>query len=640
MKLAPPDLTVSDHNLSEPEHADLSSSSQDSDDDHQRHKRAAVESFFFARSHNNKAGLAMQIQRLAPKGDPKTRPTPLFNVQRKKHRLLKPVHGILRSVEGAAGIVGANSSRRHSDQFYCTRHSTTALSRNNSGRCRVVEGATLPAPKTGFNQISFDGIEMESSPPTSPYLGGPDQSFSSVSLPDVNGSHANGGHVTQHNTGSADDETASDRGVYHVYTVDEHPQSAGRITHSEIRFNVSASEADLAYLKDPSLVSPQTSAPAAASSSGGSRRQTLPPRDSLQAFLATPITWHLKQVGARTFRLVDSSTDMAIGYWTGERGWRFVSKGETLMSLSEKVRVYSPMFRKPMYLDQVVHRLRTKHWADKVEEENHSQSRRRRASTVPHHHHSHGHNNYRVTLVDAILFSAIQLLMQQQLQQAAAESMVVATPSLYTLPQSDSQLSFKNVRRSLSLSRPKLDSRQSLQLDHNSRPDPEKRKSFSEHRKSWTGSISHRRKSITPSPPPNKRVLDLRDVPDFREYQEFGRGHGHEHGYGQEHGYGHSTPKKHAKPAKFVKPAKPAALVAPPKPVKHTRFDSQPENIPTVHVPAVIPTHRSSRRSAPPPQPVVSHFHEAISEPIPAVQAAKKHNLVARFFQKVKQNMK
>ncbi|SEI35209.1 YALIA101S06e04544g1_1 [Yarrowia lipolytica] len=600
MKLAPPDLSVSDHNLSEPEHADLSSSSQDSDDDHQRHKRAAVESFFFARSHNNKAGLVMQIQRLAPKGDQKTRPTPLFNVQRKKHRLLKPVHGILRSVEGAAGIVGANSSRRHSDQFYCTRHSTTALTRNNSGRCRVVEGATLPVPKSGFNQIAFDGIEMESSPPTSPYLGGADHSFSSVSLPDV-ANTTTGSHVPAHHTG--EDDSSSDRGVYHVYTVDEHPQSAGRITHSDIRFNVSASEADQSYIKDPSSVSPQTSA------TGGSRRQTLPPRDSLQAFLATPITWHLKQVGARTYRLVDSSTDMAIGYWTGERGWRFVSKGETLMSLSEKVRVYSPMFRKPMYLDQVVHRLRTKHWADKSDEDSH-QSRRRRASTVPH---AHGHN-YRVTLVDAILFSAIQLLMQQQLQQAAAESMVVATPSLYTLPQSDSQLSFKNVRRSLSLSRPKLDSRQSLQLDHNTRPETEKRKSFSEHRKSWTGSISHRRKSVTPSPPPNKRMLDVRDVPDLQEHH-------------------HSTPKK---------------AVKPPKTVKHTRFDSQPENIPTLHepardvnvsVPARRHSHRSSRRSAP-PAPVVSHFHEAISEPIPAVQAAKKRNLVARFFQKVKQNMK
>lgn len=618
MKLAPPDLSVSDHALSEPEHADLSSSSLDSDDDNQRQKRAAVESFFFARSHNNKAGLVMQIQRLAPKGDPKTRPTPLFNVQRKKHRLLKPVHGILRSVEGAAGIVGANSSRRHSDQFYCTRHSTTALSRNNSGRCRVVEGATLPAPKTGFNQISFDGIEMESSPPTSPYLGGPDQSFSSVSLPDV-ANTTTGSHVA---SGAAEDDSSSDRGVYHVYTVDEHPQSAGRITHSDIRFNVSASEADLAYLKDPSSVSPQTSA----ATTGGSRRQTLPPRDSLQAFLGVPITWHLKQVGARTYRLVDSSTDMAIGYWTGERGWRFVSKGETLMSLSEKVRVYSPMFRKPMYLDQVVHRLRTKHWADKVEEESHSPpSRRRRASTAPH---AHAHNNYRVTLVDAILFSAIQLLMQQQLQQAAAESMVVATPSLYTLPQSDSQLSFRNVRRSLSLSRPKLEeperrSEKRLSVDNrksehrksfdNRRSEP--RKSFSEHRKSWTGSISNRRKSVTPSPPPNKRVLDLRDVSDLQDSYE----------------HHHSTPKK-TPPAK---PAKPAKLV------KHTRFDSQPENIPTLHspMPARQSFHRTTRRSAP-PEPVVSHFHEAISEPSPAVQAAKKRNLVARFFQKVKQNMK
>ncbi|KAG5356011.1 hypothetical protein CJU89_5731 [Yarrowia sp. B02] len=591
MKLSPPDL-MSDHNLSEPEHADLSSSSQDSDDDHARHKRAAVESFFFARSHNNKAGLVMQIQRLAPKGDAKTRPTPLFNVQRKKHRLLKPVHGILRSVEGAAGIVGANSSRRHSDQFYCTRHSTTALSRNNSGRCRVVEGATLPVPKAGFNQISFDGIEMESSPPVSPYLGGAEQSFSSVSLPDVSastGSHVttSGSHVTSNNTGhSSHDADDADRGVYHVYTVDEHPQSAGRITHADIRFNVSASEADQAYIKDPSSVSPSTSA------SGGSRRQTLPPRDSLQAFLAQPITWHLKQVGARTFRLVDSSTDMAIGYWTGERGWRFVSKGETLMSLSEKVRVYSPMFRKPVYLDQVVHRLRTKAWADKSEEE--SQGRRRRASTVPH---AHGHN-YRVTLVDAILFSAIQLLMQQQLQQAAAESMVVATPSLYALPQSDSQLSFRNVRRSLSLSRPKIDSRQSLQLE---REPSEKRKSFSEHRKSWTGSM-RKHKSVTPSPPPHNRV-------PLEEEME------------------HSTPKK--------------------KPGKHTRFDSKPENIPDEPRRSVsAPRHSVSkprqsvskaRKSSP---PVVSHFHEAISEPIPAVQAAKKRNLVARFFQKVKQNMK
>ncbi|KAG5367709.1 hypothetical protein CJU90_4015 [Yarrowia sp. C11] len=598
MKLAPPDL-ASEHNLSEPEHADLSSSSQDSDDDHHRHKRAAVESFFFARSHNNKAGLVMQIQRLAPRGEPKTRPTPLFNVQRKKHRLLKPVHGILRSVEGAAGIVGANSSRRHSDQFYCTRHSTTALSRNNSGRCRVVEGATLPVPKAGFNQISFDGIEMESSPPTSPYLGVADNSFSSMSLPDV-GNTTVGSQVTANHTGEEDQ--SSDRGVYHVYTVDEHPQSAGRITHSDIRFNVSASEADQAYLKDAPMVTPQSSG------NGGSRRQTLPPRDSLQAYLATPITWHLKQVGARTYRLVDSSTGMAIGYWTGERGWRFVSKGETLMSLSEKVRVYSPMFRKPMFLDQVVHRLRTKHWADKLDEDSH-QSRRRRASSVP----PANAQNYRVTLVDAILFSAIQLLMQQQLQQAAAESMVVATPSLYTLPQSDSQLSFKNVRRSLSLSRPKVDSRLSLQLDYNTRPEPEKRKSFSEHRKSWTGSISNRRKSLTPSPPPNKRVLDARDMPDFPEHQQ------------------HSTPKKVAKP---------------PKTVKHTRFDSKPENIPTLHEPvrdihvSVPPatrhrSHRPFRRSAP-PAPTVSHFHE----PIPAIQAAKKRNLVARFFQKVKQNMK
>lgn len=553
MKLTP---TLSDPALSEPEHADLSSSSQDSDDDHTRHKRASVESFFFARSHNNKAGLVMQIQRLAAKGDAKTRPTPMFNVQRKKHRLLKPVHGILRSVEGAAGIVGANSSRRHSDQFYCTRHSATALSRNNSGRCRVVEGATLPVPKAGFNQISFDGIEMESSPPTSPYLGSGEHSFSSVSLPDVN--QAASGH---------DEE--EDRGVYHVYTVDEHPQSACRITRGDIRFNVSASEADQAYLKEG--VSPNTT--------GTGRRQTMP-RDSLQAFLSTPITWHLKQVGARTYRLVDSSTDMAIGYWTGERGWRFVSKGETLMSLAEKVRVYSPMFRKPVYLDQVVHRLRTKHWADKSSEEE-SHPRRRRASTVPN---THGHN-YRVTLVDAILFSAIQLLMQQQLQQAAAESMVVATPSLYALPQSDSQLSFKNVRRSLSLSRPRAESRQSLQLEYT--PREEKRKSFSEHRKSWAGSV--RRK--TPSPPPVNRV----------EVEP-----------------AHSTPKKEKK-------------------VKHTRFDSQPENIPE---PEVKVHRRQSKRIAPPPQPVVSHFHEAIGEPTPEVQAVKKRNLVARFFRKVRENMK
>lgn len=560
MKLAPPDVAA---DLSEPEHADLSSSSHDSDSDDHRTKRAAVESFFFARSHNNKAGLILQIQRLGNKHDPKGRPQPMFNVQRKKHRLLKPMHGILRSVEGAAGIVGANSSRRHSDQFYCTRHSATALSRNNSGRCRMVEGATLPVPKQGFNQISFDGIEMENSPPSSPYLGGANMSSTSLA------------GAAETLTATCDEE--EDRGVYHVYTVDEHPQSACRITKNDIRFNVSASEADQAYLKEPSQVSPTTSA---------SRRHTLPPRvtaprDSLQAYLATPITWHLQQVGARTYRLVDSSTDMAIGYWTGERGWRFVSKGETLMSLSEKVRVYDPMFRKPVYLDQVVHRLRSKSWAEKAENE---EPRRRRSLINRHRSNTETlptqHNSYRVTLVDAILFSAIQLLMQQQLKQAAAESMVMQAPSMYALPQSDSQLSFKNVRRSLSLSRPKLDSRQSLQLD--TRPSTEQRKSVSEHRRSWT---DPRRKSFTPSPPPpTKRILS--DIQDS-DVQT-------------------STPLK-------------------PKPVKkHTRFDSQPQAIPQMSSPVV-------RAPA----------YSAIStEPLPAVQAVKKRNLVARFFQKVKMNMK